>query len=64
MNELERMREIITILESINVPVGLTQQIAVPIIDATYKLKKLHNDIANTQKEMNDQPEKAQTGDD
>ena len=55
MTELEVMRGIISELDSISVPVGLTQQIAVPLAKASGELKALHNaivDALKTRQEM------------
>ena len=52
MSELEVMRGIINELDSINVPVGLTQQIAVPLAKASGELKALHNAIVDALKKQ------------
>ena len=55
MSELEVMREIINELDSISVPVGLTQQIAVPLAKASGELKALHNAIVDALKKQQDE---------
>ena len=50
MTDLEVIRGIINRLDSINVPVGLTQQIAVPIAQSSEELKALHNAIVDALK--------------
>ena len=50
MTDLEVIRGIINRLDSINVPVGLTQQIAVPIAQSSAELKALHNAIIDALK--------------
>ena len=52
MSELEVMWEIINELDSISVPVGLTQQIAVPLAKASGELKALHNAIVDALKKQ------------
>ena len=52
MSELEVMRGIINELDSINVPVGLTEQIAVPLAKASGELKALHNAIVDALKKQ------------
>ena len=47
MTDLEVMRGIINELDSISVPVGLTEQIAVPLARASGELKALHNAIVD-----------------
>ena len=50
MTDLEVIRGIINELDSINVPVGLTEQIAVPLARASGELKALHNAIVDALK--------------
>lgn len=50
MTDLEVIRGIINRLDSINVPVGLTQQIAVPIAQSSAELKALHNAVIDALK--------------
>ena len=52
MSELEVMRGIINELDSINVPVGLTEQIAIPLAKASGELKALHNAIVDALKKQ------------
>ncbi len=55
MSELEVMRGIINELDSINVPVSLTQQIAVPLAKASGELKALHNAIVDALKKQQEE---------
>ena len=52
MTDLEVMRGIINELDSINVPVGLTEQIAIPLAKASGELKALHNAIVDALKKQ------------
>ena len=55
MSELEVMRGIINELDSINVPVGLTEQIAIPLAKASGELKALHNAIVDALKKQQEE---------
>jgi len=55
MTDLEVIRGIINRLDSINVPVGLTQQIAVPIAQSSAELKALHNAIIDALKKKKEE---------
>ena len=47
MTDLEILRKVINDLEGISVPVNLTQQISVPLLNAANQLKQLHNAICD-----------------
>ena len=55
MSELEVMRGIINELDSINVPVALTEQIAIPLAKASGELKALHNAIVDALKKQQEE---------
>lgn len=46
MKELELMEKIITTLDSISIPAGLTEQIAFPICKCSNALKDLYRGLA------------------
>lgn len=60
MTDLEVLRKVIKDLEEINVPVNLTQQISVPLLNASNQLKQLHNAICDAIEKQKREAEKAE----
>lgn len=60
MTDLEVLRKVIKDLEEINVPVNLTKQISVPLLNAINYLEQLHNVICNAIEKQKKEAEKAE----
>lgn len=47
MTDLEVLRKVINDLEGISVPITLTEQISIPLLNSANQLKQLHNAICD-----------------
>lgn len=60
MDTIKTLREVITALSGISVPVSLLEEVSAPLFNGIRQLKILHNDLmkAEQEKHATDQPGK------
>ena len=57
MDIIKELREVINTLDSLSIPVKLTESVTIPLVNASAQLKRLHNAIYEEQHASAQEPE-------